>query len=77
MGDAQDGKYHPLKVRLANGHRGSIQARPGYTAPLPSSAPKPPPERPIDREFLDGHTSTAVPVKFEVAPRDRDVFQSP
>lgn len=70
MGDAQDGKYHPLKVRLTNGHHGSIQARPGYTAPLPSSAPKPPPERPIDREFLDGHTSIAVPVKFEVAPRE-------
>lgn len=69
MGDAQDGKYHPLKVRLTNGHRGSIQARPGYTAPLPSSAPKPPQERAIDREFLDGHTSNGLPAKIEVTPR--------
>ena len=60
VGDAQDGKFHALKIHLKNGHHGSIEARPGYLAGLPVTAqPEVPAERPIDREFLDGRTMTS------------------
>ncbi len=61
--DVQDGKYHPLKVRLAKGLRGSVDARPGYTAQVPLSARHAEPvERPIDRAFVDGHTTSDAPI---------------
>ncbi len=36
---ARDGKYHPLKVQLVGGHRGSVEARVGYTA-ISKAAPQ-------------------------------------
>jgi len=68
---AQDGKYHALKVRLAEGRRGSVQARPGYLAPRPAPpAAAPEPERAVDREFLAGDTLNDVPVTITPARQD-------
>jgi VWFA-related protein len=67
-GEVQDGKYHKLKVSLTKGHRGSVQARPGYMASLPSAIPPAPAERPIDRELLATGTLADVPVVIAAAP---------
>jgi VWFA-related protein len=70
VGDVQDGKYHPLKIHLTNDHRGSIEARPGYLAGRPVPAdPAIRIERPIDREFVNGHAITGFPAEINVAPR--------
>ncbi|HEV8145786.1 MAG TPA: VWA domain-containing protein [Bryobacteraceae bacterium] len=42
-----NGKFHPLKVRLASGNKGTVQARQGYFSVFEKETP-PEPERPID-----------------------------
>lgn len=43
-----NGKFHPLKVRLTSGNKGTVQARQGYFSVFEKEAP-PEPERPIER----------------------------
>jgi VWFA-related protein len=67
IGDTLDGKFHPLKVKLLNGHKGTIQARQGYLAPLAAAATKPAAERDIDREFRDNRTRSDVAAVIEAS----------
>ncbi len=67
-GEMQDGKYHKLKVQLTKGHRGAVQARPGYMAPLPEALARSSGERPIDRELLETKALANMPVVIAATP---------
>lgn len=63
-----DGKYHALKVRLAGGHHGTVQARMGYTAP-----PKEPPSDLArlgdrDRILMGSEAAADVAVRITAEP---------
>jgi hypothetical protein len=65
--EAQDGKYHKLKVRLTASSHNTVQARLGYMAVPPAPA-KPAAERRIDTEALATDTLQEVPVAISTAP---------
>jgi len=64
--DAPDGRYHKLEVRLANGKRGSIQARPGYMAEKEKPA-APQQNRKVDEELLAFSSTTEFPVRLSTS----------
>lgn len=65
--EAQDGKYHKLKVRLTASSHNTVQARLGYMAVPPAPA-KPAAERRIDTEALATDTLQEVPIAISTAP---------
>jgi len=65
--DAQDGRYHALKVKTAAGTRYSVKARPGYYAEDPKNA-KPSPETRLAEIVSGSESRQEVPVTFAVAP---------
>ena len=56
------GKYHKLKVRLASGHSGYVQTRPGYFAPLNSPDQEAPGK--LDREAMASDSISDIPVRL-------------
>jgi len=62
-----DGKYHQLKVSLASGRHGTVQARKGYMA-VAAPPENPTPARRIDREVLGAGQLDEAPVKVVVRP---------
>ena len=69
-----DGRYHPLKVKLTEGHY-ALQARLGYTA-----VPKPPPAQvrapsPLDLAVMGSDTRSDVPVSFRLAPAESETAE--
>jgi hypothetical protein len=65
--DPPDGKYHQLKVSLAEKRHDSVQARKGYMA-VAAPEEKPAPERRIDREVLGADQLNEVPVTVTARP---------
>jgi hypothetical protein len=65
--DPPDGKYHQLKVSLAEKRHDSVQARKGYMA-VAVPGKQPAPERRIDREVLSADQLNEVPVTVAARP---------
>jgi hypothetical protein len=65
--DPPDGKYHQLKVSLAEKRHDSVQARKGYMA-VAVPGKQPAPERRIDREVLGADQLNEVPVTVTAQP---------
>jgi VWFA-related protein len=61
-----DGKYHSLKVRLAQGESNHVLARRGYFAPAPSKPPDP--ARKIDVEAAASDTLADLPARMVAEP---------
>jgi VWFA-related protein len=69
---APDGRYHPLKVKLASGNHYSVQSRMGYTAP--TKAPPADRRQPskLDTEVMTTDTLAEVPVTMTSEPGKPD-----
>ncbi|HLK66146.1 MAG TPA: VWA domain-containing protein [Bryobacteraceae bacterium] len=63
-----DGKYHPLKVKLAPGHHYSLQARMGYSAPTKAAPAEQPHATKLDTEALAADSIDEVPVTLAWQP---------
>jgi len=64
---AEDGRYHALKVKTTAGLRYSVKARPGYYALDPKKT-KPSPEAQLAEIVAGNENRQDVPVTFAVAP---------
>jgi hypothetical protein len=65
--DAQpDGRYHPLKVKLASSNHYALEARPGYYAPTADEVRIVPVSRALDAALLANDPQDALPVTLTV-----------
>ena len=56
-----DGSYHPLKVQIAGSKHYSVEARPGYFAPVNKGSTQQTPERRIDGEVISAENLGGIP----------------
>jgi VWFA-related protein len=68
-GNAADGKYHSLNVRLTHPEKNRVLTRSGYfAAPPPKSAAQPDQRRPIDRAAAASDALSQLPVRIVAEP---------
>jgi VWFA-related protein len=66
---AHDGKFHPLKVRLVSGAKGSVQTRMGYSAPAKTPAADVAPESARDRLVMGADTPAEIAARVTATAR--------